>query len=91
MNIESITSRTMKYSVTASIILIIIGVIIDMMDVTDAVLYAGIGALILCPLLGVIVTTICLLIEKDRKWILVAMILIAISAINMAISVIMID
>ena len=47
MNIESITARTMKYSVTASIILIIIGVIIDMMDVTDVVLYAGIGALIL--------------------------------------------
>ena len=91
MNIESITARTMKYSVTASIILIIIGVIIDMMDVTDVVLYAGIGALILYPLLGVIVTTICLLIEKDRKWILVAMTLIAISAINMAISVIMID
>ena len=44
MNIESITARTMKYSVTASIILIIIGVIIDMMDVTDVVLYAGNGA-----------------------------------------------
>ncbi len=91
MNMESITARTLKYSITFSIVLIVIGIAFHMTDITDTVLYTGIGALILCPLLGVIVSTICLIIEKDKDWIIVAMILIAISAVNMTISVVMID
>ena len=91
MNMESITARTLKYSITCSIILIVIGIILNMTDITGTVLYTGICALILCPLLGVIVSTVCLIIERDKDWIIVAMILIAISAINMTISVLMID
>lgn len=91
MNMESITARTLKYSISISIVLIVIGIVLEMGGVTDTILYGGVCALILCPLLGVIVSTVCLFTERDRDWILIAMILIAISAINMTISVVMID
>ncbi len=91
MSMESVTARTLKYSICVSIFLIVIGLILKMSDITDTLLYVGVCALILCPLLGVIVSTVCLFIQKDKDWIIIAMILIAISAINMTISVVMID
>ncbi len=88
MNLELTTSRTLKISICLSITLIILGEILNILNCGTAVLYIGIFLLIISPLIGVIVSTICLSLEKDWKWVYVALILIAISAFSFVLSLI---
>ena len=82
MNLEDNTAKTLRYSVFVGIGLMVIGLIFHFLEITDDVLWAGILFLILSPLFGVIVSTVSLWIEKDTKWVAVAVILIAISVIG---------
>ena len=82
MNTEHNTSLTLKYSVFVSVFIVIVGLILYMADMGDKVLWAGLLMVIVSPLLGVIVTTISLWMEKDLKWMYVALLLIAISVIG---------
>ena len=54
--------------------------------ITDLLLLAGIVVLIFAPVMGVLVSTKCLIQEKDRTWLKVAVLLIIILAIGMLIS-----
>jgi uncharacterized membrane protein len=89
MTMEQLTAKVMKTSVIVSIILIVMGLILDLTGITQTVLYIGIALLIVCPLFGVIVTTGCLIRKKEKQWIAIAFVLILISIINMTISVMM--
>jgi uncharacterized membrane protein len=82
MNTEHNTSLTLKYSVFVSVFIVIVGLILYMADMGDKVLWAGLLMVIVSPLLGVIVTTISLWMEKDLKWMYIALLLIAISVIG---------
>ena len=82
MNTEHNTSLTLKYSVFVSVFIVIVGLILYMADMGDKVLWAGLLMVIVSPLLGVVVTTISLWMEKDLKWMYVALLLIAISVIG---------
>ena len=82
MNTEHNTSLTLKYSVFVSVFIVIVGLILYMADMGDKILWAGLLMVIVSPLLGVIVTTISLWMEKDLKWMYVALLLIAISVIG---------
>ena len=83
MNTEHNTSLTLKYSVFVSVFIVIVGLILYMADMGDKVLWAGLLMVIVSPLLGVIVTTISLWMEKDLKWMYIALLLIAISVVGM--------
>lgn len=82
MNTEHNTSVTLKYSVFVSVFVVIIGLILYMADMGDRVLWAGLLMVIVSPLLGVVVTTVSLWMEKDLKWMYIALLLIAISVIG---------
>lgn len=85
MNAEQNTAFALKLSVWLSVTVIIIGLISHLFLGDDTVLEIGIYLLILSPFIGVIITAISLFIEKDTKWIAVALVLIAISAIGIII------
>ena len=82
MNTEHNTSLTLKYSVFVSVFIVIVGLILYMADMGDRVLWAGLLMVIISPLLGVVVTTISLWMERDLKWMYIALLLIAISVIG---------
>ena len=82
MNTERNTSLTLKYSLIVSMAVVIVGVIAHLMDMGDDILWTGLLLVIVSPLIGVAVTTVSLWIEKDYKWMYVALILIAISVIG---------
>ena len=82
MNTEHNTSLTLKYSVFVSVFVVIVGLILYMADMGDRVLWAGLLMVIVSPLLGVVVTTVSLWMEKDLKWMYIALLLIAISVIG---------
>ncbi len=65
-----------------SVFVVIIGLILYMADMGDRVLWAGLLMVIVSPLLGVVVTTVSLWMEKDLKWMYIALLLIAISVIG---------
>jgi len=79
---EHNTSMTLRYSVYISMAVVLVGLILFLMDAGDTVLKTGLLLVIISPLIGVVVTTISLYIEKDLKWMYVALILIAISVIG---------
>ncbi len=82
MNTERNTSLTLKYSLIVSMAVVIVGVIAHLMDMGDDILWTGLLLVIVSPLIGVAVTTVSLWIEKDYKWMYVALVLIAISVIG---------
>ena len=82
MNTERNTSLTLKYSLFLGMAIVIIGLIVYMMDMGDNILWAGLLFVIVSPLIGVVVTTVSLWLEKDYKWMYVALVLIAISVIG---------
>ncbi len=82
MNTERNTSLTLKYSLMISVAVVIIGLIVHLMDMGSDILRTGIFMVIISPLIGVAVTTLSLYIEKDLKWMAVALILIAMSAVG---------
>ena len=83
MSTERNTAVALRYSVIIGIITIAIGIAIDMFGHGTDILWAGLFLLIISPLIGVIATTVSLIIEKDTKWVAVAIALIAISVIGM--------
>lgn len=66
--------------------IIIAGLVMSFMDMGDTVLYIGILILIVSPLLGVVVSFIALLKERDLKWAGAAAILLIVTAIGILIS-----
>lgn len=82
MNTEHNTSVTLKISVYIGVAAVLIGLIAYLLDMGDTLLRAGLLIVIVSPLAGVIVTTVSLYLEKDMRWVAVALILIAISVIG---------
>ena len=75
------TALTLRAGIAVGLILMIAGLIIG-----DGLLEAGLLILIASPLLGVFVTTACLIREKDRIWTCVAVALIAIVILGIVVS-----
>ena len=82
MNTEHNTSVTLKISVYIGVAAVLIGLIAYLLDMGDTLLRTGLLIVIISPLAGVVVTTVSLYLEKDMKWVTVALILIAISIIG---------
>ena len=86
MNMNRMTALTLRIGMTLGIAIMIIGLVLDAMSMGQDVLFAGVLILIASPFLGVIVTTVALISSGDRKWSLVAIILIAIISIGIILS-----
>ena len=86
MNMNRMTALTLRIGMTIGIAIMIIGLVLDAMSMGQDVLFAGVLILIASPFLGVIVTTVALISSGDRKWSLVAIILIAIISIGVILS-----
>ena len=82
MIMNKAVSKTLQYSVYVSMAVIVVGLIVHFLEITDDILWAGVCFLIFSPILGLIVALACLIKEKDTKWLIVALILIAISVVN---------
>lgn len=87
MSVEESTSKTLRFSVYISIAVIILGLAAYFLNMGQNILWFGILLLIVSPLIGVIVTTIGLIREKDMKWVKVAIILIVIAIIGMLVKI----
>ncbi len=86
MNMNRMTALTLRIGMTLGIAVMIIGLVLDAMSMGQDVLFAGVLILIASPFLGIIVTTVALISSRDRKWSLVAIILIAIISIGVILS-----
>jgi len=80
VKLHASTAAVLRYGVAAGIILIMIGLALDAYGVSCSLrlLSAGILVLILSPLFGIICAYICLMDEKDTKWVLVTTLLLMI-------------
>jgi len=80
MDINRSTSVTLRAGIYAGLAISLVGLVLSMTGSGDGVLWLGILVLILSPFLGVIVTTVSLVIQKDWRWAAVAVVLICITA-----------
>ncbi len=80
MDINRSTSLTLRAGIYAGLAVSLIGLILSMTGNGDGVLWLGILVLIVSPFLGVIVTTVSLVTQKDWRWAAVAVVLICITA-----------
>lgn len=79
MNLNRSTAMTLRAGIVLGMILMVIGLLVESTGGDDTILYAGILVLIISPFLGVIVSFVSLLSEKDWIWAIVAGILIVIT------------
>ena len=79
MNLNRSTAMTLRAGIVLGMVLMVIGLLIESTGGDDTILYAGMLVLIISPFLGVIVSFVSLLSEKDWIWAIVAGILIAIT------------
>ena len=70
---------TLRAGIVLGMVLMVIGLLIESTGGDDTILYAGMLVLIISPFLGVIVSFVSLLSEKDWIWAIVAGILIVIT------------
>lgn len=80
MDINRSTAVMLRAGIYIGLAISLVGLVLSMMDRGDGVLWLGILVLILSPFLGVIVTTVSLVIQKDWRWAAVAVVLICITA-----------
>ena len=79
MNLNRSTAMTLRAGIVLGMVLMVIGLLIESTSGDDTILYTGMLVLIISPFLGVIVSFVSLLSEKDWIWAIVAGILIAIT------------
>ncbi len=80
MDINRSTAVMLRAGIYIGLAISLVGLVLSMLDKGDGVLWLGILVLILSPFLGVIVTTVSLVIQKDWRWAAVAVVLICITA-----------
>lgn len=86
MSLNSETAWILRAETSVGLVLMGAGLVLSIAGITDLLLLAGIVVLIFAPVMGVLVSTKCLVQEKDRTWLKVAVLLIIILAIGMLIS-----
>ena len=79
MNLNRSTAMTLRAGIVLGMVLMVIGLLIESTGGDDPLLYTGMLVLIISPFLGVIVSFVSLLSEKDWIWAIVAGILIVIT------------
>ncbi|MGI6471758.1 MAG: hypothetical protein ACOX1N_01605 [Candidatus Methanomethylophilaceae archaeon] len=82
MDLYKATSKTLWGGAVLGIAITAIGLMVNMLGHGEGVLWAGLLILILSPIIGVMVSAVFLLLAKDYAWASVALILIAMTAVS---------
>ncbi len=80
MDMNRSTSLMLRAGIYVGLAVSLVGLIMSMSDMGDRVLWLGMLILILSPFLGIVVTMVSLVIQKDWRWAAVAAVLICITA-----------
>lgn len=80
------TALMLRIGIVAGMVLMIAGLVLDLVGGGEWLLYLGILVLIVSPFLGVIVSFVVLILERDWKWAEVAAMLFVVTAIGIVIS-----
>jgi len=86
VNMPDATSSVLKISLVISLILMIVGLLLQ--ETAEIILWLGLLILVCSPLIGVITTQIFLIREKDWLWTKVTMILIIVITVGLTVSLI---
>lgn len=86
MNLNKSTALMLRVGIVIGMILLVVGLAMDMAGMGDALLYAGMLVLIISPFLGIIVSLAALVSERDYRWAAVAVVLLAITAVGVFLS-----
>lgn len=82
MNLHSSTSKTLWSGAVIGVAIIAIGLVASMLNYGEGILWLGLLILILSPILGVIVSAVSLLVNKDYVWAAIALVLIAMTGVS---------
>lgn len=80
MSLNDETSWVLKWGTVVGLAIMAVGLVLSFAGFSEDIMAAGILVLIFPPAVGVVVTTKCLVQEKDWKWVKVAILLIIILA-----------
>lgn len=86
MKMHDATSLALKCCLFTGVAVLAVGLLLSGGDHGDEIMWAGILVLIASPFVGVLVTYVCLIAEKDWKWAKVATVLITLIVIFLAAS-----
>lgn len=86
MSLNEETASVLRYGTLIGLSIMVIGLVLGSFDFSKTLLAVGVLALIFTPFAGVLVSTKCLIQEKDRTWSGIALILVATLVIGMIIS-----
>lgn len=80
------TAFMLRAGIVVGILLMVAGLVQYAYDGGEALLYLGILILIISPFLGVIVSFVVLILEKDWRWALVAAVLVIVTTVGILLS-----
>lgn len=86
MSLNEETSSVLKYGTLIGLAVMVVGLVLSSFEFSDTLLAAGVLILIFAPFAGVLTSTKCLIQEKDRFWVKIALILVTVLIIGMIIS-----
>ncbi len=86
MNLYKATSKTLWTGAVLGVATIAAGLTVNILGYGETVLWLGLLILILSPIIGVIVSAAFLLRDKDYAWAMVALILIAMTAVSIVLT-----
>lgn len=87
MNMKDSTSLVLRSCLIIGIILIAVGLVFSENDHGGRIMWIGLLILIISPFLGILTTYAHLIKDKDRKWAMVATVLIAVIVVGLLISI----
>ena len=86
MSLNEETSSVLKYGTLLGLSIMIVGLLLSSFDFSDKILAVGVLVLIFTPFAGVLTSTKCLVQEKDRFWVRIALLLLTVLVIGMIVS-----
>ncbi len=86
MSLNGETATVLKYGTIVGLSIMIVGLFLSSFDFSKTLLAVGLLALIFTPFAGVLVSTKCLIQEKDKVWSGIALLLVTILIVGMVIS-----
>jgi len=86
LSLNRSTSKALWWGAVVGILVIALGLALESMGMGEQVLWTGILILIISPMLGVAVSMVSLIREKDGKWAGVALLLIIMTAVATLVS-----
>ncbi len=88
IELNSSTGRVLRYGITVGVAVLLIGLVASAFseDVSERIMWVGVGIVIFVPFVSVIVSSLALYCEKDWYWLKRVLLVVAISAVGLVIS-----